>query len=98
MNRKLTPEKLAKITKIAKSATPGPWVHDSYQTDIMFVFGPEIEMIMSRSCEGFAVIRGFGAGLPMDENGEFIANSRQDVPDLLEHIAALEDELSKIRG
>jgi hypothetical protein len=94
---KLTQQELAGIRERERAATPGPWAHDRFQTDIMFVFGPNTEMVMSRTAEGFAMIRGSGAGLPMDDNGEFIANSRADIPALLDHITALEAELAEAR-
>lgn len=33
-----------------------------------------------------------------DRNGEFIANSKQDVPDLLDEVERLEAEVARLRG
>lgn len=35
-------------------------------------------------------MRGFGAKLPMDANGEFIAHARTDIPDLIDEVERLQ--------
>ncbi len=63
------------LERLAKAATPGPWVYDG----IAFVGkenvpGKGFQMIADNDREtGCLRPRGFGAGLPLDANGKFIA-------------------------
>ena len=68
-----------------QAATKRPWKYDGEN----YIFaGVENHMV--------AETRGFGAGLPIDANGEFIAHSRQDVPDLLDEVETLVHVLENV--
>lgn len=72
---------LAQLRRLAEAATPGPWR-----------FVPEGDLIVKREPDGgdqmiadtdwnadTVRVRGFGAGLPIDANGEFIAAMSPEV-------------------
>ena len=86
----------AKLRALAMGATPGPWRPCPQKA---FIFGPRHEMIASRSRtqdegepeKGTVEIRGFGGGLPMDANHDFIVATGPDV------VVALLDALEEAR-
>lgn len=83
------------------AATPGPWYPDSsnYQ---MYVWGPQSQMILDtggeREEEHLIRMRGVGACLPLEKNGEFIAHARIDLPRCIAEIERLHqvEEMSEI--
>ena len=69
---------IAAITAREQAATKGEWYYDG-ENYIFTKLGNDM----------VAETRGFGAGLPIDANGEFIAHSRKDVLDLLGEVHTL---------
>lgn len=80
----MTNEELDRLEAVANAATPGPWRPCPQKS---FIFGPAHEMVASRLRspgddepeEGTVEIRGFGGGLPMDANHDFIVATSPDV-------------------
>jgi hypothetical protein len=87
----MTPEdllqKLTEWEKLCDAATPAPWKLDSMG---MFVFGPNMEMVVSERDESVA-IRGTGAQLPMEANAAFIAAARTALPEAIKEIRQLQE-------
>lgn len=91
---KLTQERLEAIRQRAENATPGPWILSPEKC------GPEGQGVYE--AESFGHICEVGDPYPRgnnrpQENMEFIAHARTDIPALLDHIAELEAELEKYR-
>lgn len=79
-------QKLTEWEALDKAATPGPWRLDGMG---MFVFGPDMEMIVSESAEEKVILRGAGRGLPMEANAAFIAAARTALPEAIKEIRRL---------
>lgn len=75
---KLSDEELSKITQRAEKATKGPWEWDDGHRQCSYLAGTLIMM-------GDTYENG-------EEDADFIAHSRTDIPALLSHIAALKKE------
>ncbi|WNF07426.1 ead/Ea22-like family protein [Brevibacillus borstelensis] len=76
----ITPQELAAIRERAEKATPGPWKLINYDNGFA-VYASEVEMISDWYYEnGFT-----------EENAEFIANARTDIPRLLDEIERLQE-------
>lgn len=76
----LTKYQIESIRKRAESATEGPWrLYDEYCDTVETYSGKSVARVQS---EGNRL-----------SDMEFIANARQDIPALLDHIAELEAEL-----
>lgn len=92
-------DRIEEIRKRLVSATQGPWRPCPHK---MFVFGPKREMIASTSHgeeaygveRGTVEIRGFGGGLPMDQNHDLIVNAPTDLAFLLAELDRLAAELA----
>lgn len=82
-------KKLAGWQGLCDAATPGPWKLDDMG---MFVFGPDMEMIVSEHDEA-VVIRGVGRQLPMEANAAFITTARTALPEAIAEIRRLQAEL-----
>lgn len=79
-------ERLAEELKRLNSiATHGPWRYDG----IVYIFGPNMEMIAMAQDEGPEVImvRGTGAQLPQAENAALITTLRNHVPEIIAALA-----------
>ena len=87
----MTPEELKAIEERCNKATPGPWTVDEHWDT--YIWGPNKEMIAQKIVD----IRGVGERLPIKENMEFVAHSREDVPALLAYIEELEYEVNGFR-
>lgn len=94
MNERLTDEQLAAIRERADAATPGPWAtalevdHDGQY----WVVTPPDGSVLFSVCKV-----GHKGELKTEEDAEFIAHARQDIPALLAHIDALTAELATLR-
>ncbi|MED4828201.1 hypothetical protein [Bacillus atrophaeus] len=76
----LTKYQIESIRKRAESATEGPWrLYDEYCDTVETYSGKSVARVQS---EGNRL-----------SDMEFIANARQDIPALLEHIAALQGKI-----
>ncbi len=94
--------------RMLDEATPGPWRPCPQKS---FVFGPNHEMIASRSRvqddgepeKGTVEIRGFGAGLPMDANHDLIVAAPTLIRALIEEVRWLREampseDLARVRA
>jgi len=79
----MTPERLTEIKARAAAATPGPWERREFRHG-------------SGTCYVLADIGGVDDYLIADctafENTEFIANARQDIPDLVAEVESLTEK------
>ena len=89
MSEKLSPERLAEIAARVEAATAGPWTNDS----------TEVHAESNRGKDGMAwASSGTGIGeMAIKADAAFVAASRDDVPALLAHIAAVEAENARLR-
>lgn len=72
---------LAELKRLAQKATPGPWTYYAYGADVR---GQRNTLI--------ADVRGYGAGLPVDANGSFMAAANpQTILALIERLETLEE-------
>ena len=86
----LTTEDIATIKERAKKATAGPWQYEQYE------LGPlenTARLYYSGSEKPFADFRG---GLNQDQDAEFIAHARTDIPALLAHVEELEEKNAQL--
>jgi hypothetical protein len=81
---KLTQEQIEEIRKRAEAATPGPWTYGGDKWGDLVVYAPSLRGFHNNGGEIADVS---GDLLP---DAEFIANARQDVPNLLAHIERLD--------
>lgn len=79
----MTDAELKEMQERCDKATKGPWF---YAEDGAIVFSGT-----PHDAQHICDIRGFGAELPMDDNGQCIAHAREDMPRLLATVA--EDKL-----
>jgi len=91
---KLTQGQLEAIRQRAENATPGPWILSPEKC------GPDGQGVYE--AESFGHICEVGDPYPRgnnrpQENMEFIAHARTDIPLLLDHIAELEAELARLK-
>ncbi|MCA1233227.1 hypothetical protein LBW83_16570 [Bacillus velezensis] len=82
MSGKLTKYQIEEIRQRAGAATEGPWVCAD-TTDGAWILDQD-DMIISGTCE-------------RDQDAAFIANARQDIPSLLDHITFLNEVISSCR-
>ncbi|WP_324271507.1 hypothetical protein U7118_07460 [Bacillus subtilis] len=87
MKPTITKEKLEEIRKRAEAATEGPWKFCGNKWGDLAVYSPSIRAGMNNGGE-IAELEG-----ALLTDADFIANARQDIPALLDHIAELEAEL-----
>lgn len=93
----MTDERLSEIAARAEKATPGPWELDKHYQ--CFIWGPHMQMVADDGMDEAGTLtrmRGVGANLPLKQNGEFIAASRQDIPELLAEVKRLRKALKII--
>lgn len=90
LNPMLTPEEIAAIRERAEKATSGPWQYEQYEVDPL---SDTAKLYYSGSEKPFADFRG---DLNQDQDAEFIAHARTDIPALLANIEELEQALYKI--
>lgn len=93
----MTPAELDALEALAAEATPLPWQPCPMK---MFLFGPRSEMIASESRRsdqresgiepGSVVLRGVGAGLPLEANHDYILAACNAVPALVARIRTLQ--------
>lgn len=97
---RLTPEREEEIRKLRQGITPPPW---RPCPDKAYVFSSNGAMIASQSCgrdgfiveEGTVELRGLGAGLPMDQNHDFIVAAPTIVDELYAEVLALREALAR---
>jgi len=82
--------RLDEIRKRAESATPGPWTwndgEDLVQAEYKYKYGGTIL---------WPIFDGRGFVQAKNDDARFIECSRQDIPDLLDEIERLREELAK---
>ena len=95
----MTPERLAEIRKRCEAATKGKWRHGFTDRSGVAEEDAYGGYIMQRKKSPAHVIRGgtddwgIPVGVLKKEDGDFIAHSRTDIPDLLDEIDRLRKEL-----
>ncbi len=91
----MKPNRLAAIRRRAEQATPG-WSHEGHREIFARIPGGR------PNGEGIAVFHVYAnRKLPFEQdvaNASFAAHARQDIPDLLDYIEYLEQELIDERG
>lgn len=96
---KMTERELSEIKQRVESASPGPWRsfiegrdHTSGSSFIMTGVGEGQEIS--------DVLRGEDLEFPgiSGEDQDFIANARQDIPRLLDHISILNREIQELKN
>lgn len=84
----MTPERLAEIRERAGAATQGPWEHRQ-------PFGTQNHAVITADGD----LGNDNEGVWYEEtDAEFIAHSREDVPDLLAHVDHLTAEVERLRA
>ena len=91
----MTPERLEEIRKRAEAATPGPWqVDDPPVGYLRIIGGVDGDVYDDGSMKAiYTIVCDIHEDDDEQVNASFIANARQDIPDLL---AALDDALARI--
>ncbi|ATN94393.1 hypothetical protein BSP21_046 [Bacillus phage BSP21] len=89
MTEKLTKDRLEEIRKRSEKAKEGPWKFCGNKWGDLVVYSPTVRGGRNNGGE-IAEIEFTTTQL---EDADFIANARQDIPALLNHIAELEAEL-----
>lgn len=93
--------RLAAIEARLEKATPGPWHVDKHSA---YIWSARDEMVADSDCIGrlperaVVRIRGVGASLPIEDNMQFIAHAREDIPWLVAECTRLRSELSSAEG
>lgn len=82
----MTDGQLKEVKERESKATPGSWKYDGY--------GEQVRTDDDQF--KIADIRGIGAGLPIDDNGQFIAHARTDIPLLIAEVERLQAKLTVI--
>ena len=78
----MTEERKNRLLELLAKATPRPWRYDP-ETD--YVWGPSMEMIASDIGDGAVTVRGVGARLPMEMNGELMCAAINEIAALLDN-------------
>lgn len=89
----MTNEELEQIRQRCEAATPGPWTCDPRE-------GSRCVAILEDEdpeCNTYINAREHTGRSSTEEDGEFIARVREDVPVLLAEIERLRDEIAKLR-
>lgn len=90
MNKRMTQAQLEAIRKRAEAATEGPWTYVSQTEDkyeMPKLISPEFPIMNFGDCTTFYPMEGTP---PDDEDAEFIAHSREDIPALLAEVERLQ--------
>lgn len=93
MSEKLTKDQLEVIRNRSEKATEGPWKSCGNKWGDLVVYSPTIRSGMNNGGE-IAEIEFTSTQL---DDADFIANARQDIPALLDHITFLNDVISNSR-
>lgn len=88
---KLTQQELDEIRGRCNAASPGPWIEGRFDLYYTYSTVPK-DASGEYVCQSFATFD----DLVRVRNGTFIAHARQDVPSLLDHIAARDADVAKI--
>jgi hypothetical protein len=93
----MTPEEIARQRAVIAAATEGPWEVCPWD---MYIFGPKGQMVADSAdvYEETIRLRGYGARLPMEANGAFIAEARTAWPAALDEVERLKAEVADIKG
>ncbi len=100
----MTNDHLAAIEAREQKATPGPWLHDRYNeeyaegcTETHWVSGPDgadgaptVAHVYTDSCTAC------WPNIPNDD-AEFIAHAREDIPALVAEVRAMKSEISDLQ-
>lgn len=89
---------LGPIKQRVEKATEGPWrLDENFQS---YIWGPNMQMIADDGGDEAGTLtrmRGVGANLPLEANGEFIAAARTDIPALIALVEQQGMELDRLR-
>lgn len=91
MMSELTPERLAEIKARTDAATPGPWFVEHLERDGFTYFSTDIAPLESFDGE-------VHAGVLDEDEAEFIAHAREDVPDLVAEVERLRSERDALQA
>ena len=85
-------DKIDEIRARCEAATPGKWEAD-YNTP----FSTDVTGIMAD--EGYVILAdgGFDDEYPREEDAEFIAHAREDIPYLIELLAEQDAEIKRLK-
>ena len=89
-------DQVSKIKKLLSLATPRPWRRDEHYPETFF-WGPNQEMVMDHDMA--LRLRGVGAQLPIDVNGDVIValvNEGDNIIADLEKLQKMTDAISKL--
>lgn len=97
----MTDEQLKAIRDRLANVTPWPWSADTLSGHIWSKHDPEEGDILIAEIRGWSYLnRKFGLAKAVkiqDANQAFIANAREDIPALLDHIGELEAQIAAMR-
>ena len=97
----MTDEQLKAIRDRLANVTPWPWSADTLSGHIWSKHDPEEGDILIAEIRGWSYLnRKFGLAKAVkiqDANQAFIANAREDIPALLDHIGELEAQIASMR-
>ena len=92
----MTPERIAEIRARVEAATPGPWAWCPYK---MYLLADNAMVCDSGEPEEPGVrMRGAGARLPINQNADFIAHARQDIPELITIVERQAAEIAELKA
>lgn len=100
MTTLLSDERIAEIRAREQAATPGPWEVEgkSHMAFACIVSSSQYDPINDRQRR---IVKMCGIASPAGEgsnNASFIANARQDVPDLLTEVTRLRSRVARLEG
>jgi len=90
----MTEQELAAIEARCNAATPGPW-NRAYHGNMIIVESPN-SIVVNADDKEFGTGLQYG-GIKGETDGDFIANSRTDVPALLAEVRRLMAEVEHLR-
>lgn len=94
----ITDDRLAEIERLANAATEGPWISDSHEIYGAYGNGPEFwNRRMAEDGEFVWIGETCALGAADDANASFIAASRSAVPELLDEVRRLRQQVEQVR-
>lgn len=97
----MTPERIEEIRKREEKATPGPWCADTGSPEDCVVFAGDGKFLGNVGSDHMVPVHPEGASIMFDvdiNNCDFIAQARQDIPDLLAALAQREAVIADLKG
>ena len=99
-------KQIEEIRSRAEAATPGPWHNYDRGIGYEVHVGPATEKHWwqagedghERGGECSCIHDGFRETIPNEQNADFIAHARQDIPDLLDALEAAQKRIAELEG